>query len=43
MPTGRLTLGWVLSDQYAQISVSRISVFDRHVSGHEAAPLGQRG
>ena len=33
----------VLSDQYAQISISRISVFDRRGSGHEAAPLGQCG
>ena len=31
----------VLSDQCAQISVSRILVFDHGSSGHEAAPLGQ--
>jgi hypothetical protein len=30
----------VLSDQYAQIFVSRRSVFDRQISGHKAAPLG---
>jgi hypothetical protein len=30
-----------LSDQCAQISVSRSLVFDRRGSGHEAAPLGQ--
>ena len=33
----------VLSDQCAQISVSRISVFAHCRSGHKAAPLGQRG
>ena len=31
----------VLSDECAQISVSRILVFDHCTSGHEAAPLGQ--
>ena len=33
----------MLSDQYAQISVSRRPVFDRRGSGHEAAPLGEGG
>ena len=32
-----------LSDECAQISVSRISIFDHGGSSHEAAPLGQRG
>ena len=33
----------VLSDECAQISVLRRSVFDRGSSDHEAAPLGQGG
>jgi hypothetical protein len=36
-------LAGVLSDQCAQISVSRISIFDYGGSSHEAAPLGQGG
>lgn len=38
-----LSVLWVLSDQWAQVSVWRSLVFDGASLGHEAAPLGKGG